>query len=242
MEQVDILAVAAHPDDVELACGGTLILAARRGLRVAIADLTAGEAATRGTAEIRLREAAEAARRLGIAGRVCLGLPDTRVGETPEQEDRVVTLLRTARPRLLLLPYPTDRHPDHAGAARLVERAAFLARLPGRGEGAPHAVGRLLHYCGHHPFAPDVVVDVGAVWAQRMHALHAHASQFDPDGGPPTALSDGGFLRFVEARAICHGTMIGASHGEGFAMAGPVGLAGLDALLPGAGAGYRSFA
>ena len=242
MKTLDILAIGAHPDDVEIGCGGSLILAVRNGLQVGIADLSAGEAATRGTPEVREREAAEAARRLGIAERTCLGLPDTRIGETPEQIEAVVALLRAARPRILLLPYPQDRHPDHAAAARLIERAAFLARLKGQGSAKPHAVGRMLHYGGHHPFAPSVVIDVSAVWPQRMHALLAHASQFEPDPAAPTALSDGSFLRFVEARAICLGAMIGAAHGEGFAMAGPVGLAGLDLLLPSdARRGYGNF-
>lgn len=244
---VDLLALSTHPDDVELACGGTLILAVRAGLKVAIADLTAGEAATRGTPAIRRAEAAEAARRLGIDWRTCLGLPDGQVGETPGQVEAIVDLLRSARPRILLAPYRQDRHPDHAAASRLAERAVFLARLANRGgEGAPHAVGRVLHYCGHHPFAPTVVVDVTAVWAQRMHALAAHASQFGPgvgaDDGPQTALSGGAFLRFVEARAVCHGALVGAGYGEGFAMAGPVGLAGLDSLLgPGDTSAYRNF-
>lgn len=242
MTPVDILAFSTHPDDVELACGGTLILAARAGLGVGLADLTAGEAATRGTPDLRRAEAEEAARRLGVTWRTCLGLPDGRVGETPDQADAIVRIIRTARPRIVLLPYPQDRHPDHAAAARLIERAAFLARLRGRPGESPHAVGRLLHYCGHHPFAPSVVVDVSAVWAQRMHALAAHASQFGAAGGAPTALSGGDFLRYVEARAVCHGALIGAAHGEGFAMAGPVALAGLDALLaPATPSGYRNF-
>ncbi|BBK41831.1 bacillithiol biosynthesis deacetylase BshB1 [Allostella vacuolata] len=242
MQRVDILAVSPHPDDVELACGGTLILAVRQGLSVAIADLTAGEAATRGTPEIRRAEAAEAARRLGIAQRVCLDLPDSRVGETPGQVEPVVALIRAARPRILLLPYPQDRHPDHAAAARLVERAAFLARLARHGSGRPHAVERLLHYCGHHPATPSVVIDVSAVWAERMHALRAHASQFEAGDGAATALNDGSFLRFVEARAVCHGALIGAAYGEGFMLAGPVGLDGLGPLLRDRPATYGNFA
>ncbi|BBK32110.1 bacillithiol biosynthesis deacetylase BshB1 [Stella humosa] len=243
MTPVDILAISTHPDDVELACGGTLILAVRQGLRVGLADLSAGEAATRGTPALRREEAAEAARRLGVAWRCCLDLPDGRIGDTPEQVEPVIALLRQARPRILLLPYPQDRHPDHAAAARLVERAAFLARLKGHGAGAPHAVNRLLHYCGHHPFQPAIVIDVSTVWEERMAALLAHASQFESGTGSPTALSDGSFLRFVEARAVCHGAMIGVAHGEGFAMSGPVGLSGIDLLLPPAGPrAYRNFA
>ncbi|MGE0715600.1 MAG: bacillithiol biosynthesis deacetylase BshB1 [Alphaproteobacteria bacterium] len=240
MQQVDILAVSTHPDDVELACGGTLILALQQGLAVAIADLTAGEAATRGTPDIRRAEAAEAARRLGVGQRICLGLPDTRVGTDPGHEDAVVEVIRTLRPRILLAPWPEDRHPDHAAGGRLVERAAFLARIAGRGTGTPHPVGRLLRYPGHHPFMPSVVVDVTAVWPRRMHALAAHASQFDPASGAATALADGSFLRFVEARAICHGAMIGAAYGEGFALAGPARVERLDSLLP-SGA-YGNFA
>lgn len=238
MPPVDLLAISTHPDDVELGCGGTLILAARRGLRVGIADLSRGEAATRGTPAVRAREAVAAAALLGVVARTCLDLPDTRIGMEAGQVDAVVALIRAARPRILLAPYPEDRHPDHAAAARLVERAAFLARLGGQGAGQPHAIAHLVRYAGHHPFQPGFVVDVSAVWPQRMRAVLAHASQFAGGDDPPTALAGGDFLRFVEARAVCHGALIGVAHGEGFVMAGPVGLAGLDALVP--PAGYRN--
>ncbi len=133
----DILAIAAHRDDVEQTCGGTLLRMASRGLRTAILDLTHGEAGTRGSAEERAREAAEAARLLGVSSRQALDLPDGAVENTLENRIKIVRVLRQVRPRVVILPYWQARHPDHAATAPLGYEACFLAGLAKIGTGTP---------------------------------------------------------------------------------------------------------
>ena len=186
MTGIDVLAVGAHPDDVEVGCGGVLALCTRSGMRVAIADLTGGELGTQGTPELREEEARRAADVLGVTTRVNLGLPDGGVGTDPAQRSAVVTLLRTLRPRLVLAPYHLDdRHPDHAAAGRLMRDACFLGGVARWGEGEPHRPVRLHHYMLHHVFEPTYVVDVTPVWEQRTAAVAAFASQFAASAGGP---------------------------------------------------------
>lgn len=236
---VDVLALSPHPDDAEIGCAGLLLLARRQGLGTAILDLSEGELATRGNPARRAAEKALAAERLGLVSRESLGLPDTAIGSTPAHEAALAAALRRLRPRLLLAPWREDRHPDHVAAARLAERAVFLAGLAKHGSGSPHRVGRVLHYPIHAPVVPNLVVDVTAVWPERRAVLEAYRSQFFAAGdGAPTPLSDGGFLELVEARARHYGATIGARHGEPYLCAGPLGIATVESLLGGsAGAG-----
>lgn len=238
-QHLDILAIAPHPDDAEIACGGSLALARQKGLGVAILDLTRGEASSRGDPLRRRREAEEAALRLGGIHRYGLDLPDTRLGTEPGHAEAIVPLLRRLRPRILLIPDGVDRHPDHAAASALARRAVFLAGLARHGDGLPHRVDMVAAYAIHHPVTPSFVIDVSAVWPQRMHALAAYASQFGDGEGPATPLQGGDFLRAIEARAISHGALIGARYGEAFRLDGPVGLAGLEALLQPRTSAYR---
>ena len=220
---VDILAFGAHPDDAEIGCGATLALSADRGLRVAVVDLTAGERATRGTVSSRAEEAERAAAILGLCQRRCLGLPDGDVGGAGEAgRQAVVAVLRDLRPTVVLSPFPADRHPDHAAAARLVEEACFWAGVGEKDGNAPHRPRQLYHYMIHHAFQPSLVVDASPGWSRKIEAVQAYVSQFDPNFGAATALSDGRFLRHIEARAIWFGGMIGADYGEPFACKGPV--------------------
>jgi bacillithiol biosynthesis deacetylase BshB1 len=241
----DVLAIGAHPDDVEVGCGGVLALCTRDGLGVAIADLTAGELGTRGTPALREEEARRAADVLGVPTRVGLGLPDGGVGTDPEHRDAVVGLLRDLRPRLVLAPYHLDdRHPDHAAAGRLVREACFLAGVAKWGDGEPHRPARLHHYMLHSVFEPTYVVDVTAVWEQRTAAVAAFESQFSVGGGERrTAIDGGGFLELLAARALVFGAMIGAGRGEPFHCVGPVGLDRLPDVTAGPAAEpvYRSF-
>ncbi|MCG3206509.1 MAG: N-acetyl-alpha-D-glucosaminyl L-malate deacetylase 1 [Anaerolineae bacterium] len=223
---IDILAFSPHPDDVELGCGGSLILAVNQGLRVAVADLTAAEMSSRGTPGQRAAETTAAAELLGLSARVNLGLPDTQIGADPAHRLAVIELIRAARPRLVLAPHWQDRHPDHEAAGALIRDACFYAGVGKVGRGVPHRPQQVFYYMIHTPFEPSFVIDVSAVWEQRMAAVRAYASQFQPDAaGPATALSRAGFLRYVEARAITYGALIGAAYGEPFAMRGPVPLA-----------------
>jgi bacillithiol biosynthesis deacetylase BshB1 len=187
---LDILAFAPHPDDAELGCGGSLILAAGQGLRVAVADLSAGEKSSRGTPEERDREKQKAAELLGLSGRFCLGLPDTEIGLDPAQRTPLIHLIRELRPRLVLAPYWEDRHPDHAAAGHLIRQACFLAGVGRVGSGQPHRPEWLYFYMLHQPFEPSFVVDVSTVWERKMAALLAYPSQFQAGGDEPmTALS-----------------------------------------------------
>lgn len=232
-ERVDILAFAAHPDDAEFGCGGSLILAADRGLRVAVADLTAGELSSRGTPERRTMETKRATALLGLAERWLIGLPDGGITGDPAQREPVIALIRSCRPRVVLAPYWEDRHPDHGAAGRLLRDACFFAGVRRIGRGAPYRPERLIHYMIHSPFEPSFVIDVTPVWERRQAALLAYASQFGGNGREAaTAISGPDFLRAMEARAIHYGAMIGARYGEPFLIRGPLGLSELP-LPPG---------
>jgi bacillithiol biosynthesis deacetylase BshB1 len=243
-EPLDVLAIAAHPDDAEVGCGGTMILASDAGLRVGVADLTLGERATRGTPGQRRDERERATDLMGLTVRLSLELPDTAVGTDPTHRDAVIRLLREQRPVVVLAPYPEDRHPDHAAAGRLVREAAFLSGVEKVGAGEPHRPARLYHYMVHHPFAPSFVIDISAVWGRKLEAMRAYESQFGTLADRPTQLAAGAFLEVAEARATFHGAMIGAERGEPFSCPGPVPLRflpGFHDLGPGGPSRYRMF-
>jgi len=221
----DVLAVGAHPDDVELGCGATLARLATARRRVGIVDLTAGELATRGTPERRAEEAAAAAGALAVHWRTCLGLPDGGLrAEDGAQLAAVVACLRAAAPRVVLLPHAGDPHPDHAAAAALTRRAAFLAgvaRWGGEGD-APPRPRLLLAYPGPRQLPSfDVVVEATATYAAKRAALAAHASQFASGGGAATHLASGYFLAAVEGRDRAAGNTVGYELGEGFTLVAP---------------------
>lgn len=237
---LDVLALAAHPDDVELSVGGTMCLLHEQGYRTGVVDLTRGELGTRGTPEGRLAEAADAAAVLGLAFRRNLGLPDGEIRNTKDAQRLVVQAVRAARPHVVLINAPDDRHPDHGDAARLGADALFasgLARLETVGEdGQPQRPWRphhVLHYMNTLEFEPTFVVDVSSVWERRLAALRAFRSQFDAtDDGPETFISTPAFLKFVEARARTYGYRIGAEYGEPLLYRhGPVGIADLVQTL-----------
>ncbi len=180
MSKLDILAIGAHPDDVELGCGGTLALAARQGRRVGILHLTRGESGTRGNAELRLAEAERAAAALGAVELAFLDCGDGALRRGQAEEDALIEVLRTWRPDLLLGPPPSDRHPDHGRAHELVAAAAFYSGLAARGSarpGPPHRPAAVFSYMQHNSFEPSFVVDVTAVWETKMAALAAYRSQ-----------------------------------------------------------------
>jgi bacillithiol biosynthesis deacetylase BshB1 len=248
---LDVLALAAHPDDVELCAGGTMCLLAEQGYRTGVVDLTRGELGTRGTPEIRAQEAARAAEILGLAVRENLGLPDGDLRNTKENQRAVIRSVRRHRPHIVLLNAPDDRHPDHGDAARLCTDALFYAGLArvetDEDDGTPQAPWRpahALHYMHAVPFEPTFVVDVSSVWDRRVAALRAFGSQFhtpdaDPADGPQTFISTPDFFAWVEARARTYGYRIGATYGEPLLYRhGPVGVSDLLATL-GRGAAQR---
>ena len=236
MSGLDALFVGAHPDDVELTSGGLAALLASHGHRVGIVDLTRGERASRGTVEERAREAAEAARALGVEGRECLGLPDTGLDRSnPAQLAAVVACLRRARPRLVGAPDRDDEHPDHVEASHLVVRACYFAGLARyEAPGERHRPERLLFALYRGDVRAQLVVDVSPVWERRRAAIAAHRSQLDPARGPSTYLTAPGFLAAIEARARNFGTLIGVVYGEGYRGRGPLAVSDARLLLSGA--------
>jgi bacillithiol biosynthesis deacetylase BshB1 len=216
---VDVLAIAAHPDDIELGCGGTLLQLKDRGKRFGIVDLTRGEMGTRGTEETRRREARRAAEILGAEFRETLDFGDGGIAGTREQELALMDVVRRERPRLVLTSYPDDRHPDHARAGRLVTDAAFFAGLRRIETAHPaHRPQQTIYFSTAYLQEPDFVVDVTPVIEIRRAAIRAFSSQFHQEKStePETLLSQTNFLESVEARARHFGFLIGVEFGEGF--------------------------
>ncbi len=214
----DVLAVAAHRDDVEQTCGGTLVRMAARGLRTAILDLTRGEAGTRGTAEDRAHEAAEAARLLGVSHREALDLPDGSIENTLESRKKIVRVLREVRPRVVILPYWQARHPDHAMVATLGYEACFLSGLKKIETGAePHRPFKIVYASLYADVRPSFVVDITPFIEQRHAALMAYKSQYanQADGSalfvPEEEIRE---RTFAEARH--YGLLAGVKYGEPF--------------------------
>lgn len=224
---VDLLAVGAHPDDAEMGCGGWILAAGAAGHRVAICDLTRGEAGTRGTAGDRAAESAESSRILGVPERVNLGMPDGRIVADLASRDALAAVLRRLSPRVVVAPPLEDHHPDHEACARIVVEATWvsgLRRYPVAGEAIPRPT--IVHWMPLAAREPDFVVDITAHWEGKLRAARCFRSQFDPDPawGPPTRLSHPDFLPALEARARVMGRLIGVRYGEGFTTRGPIPL------------------
>ena len=178
---LDLLAIAAHPDDVELTCGGTIIKMAERGHKVGVIDLTRGEMGTRGSAATRKREAAAAAQVMGLHYRGNLGIPDSNVEATRANKLKLARRIRELRPRTVILPYWSGRHPDHYNASKLGYEACFLAglkRLPIPGEA--FRPFKILYSTVYEDVRPNVVVDISRQFARRKKAILCYASQFLP--------------------------------------------------------------
>ena len=205
---LDVLAVGAHPDDVEVHVGGILARAVKKGLKAGILDLTTGDLGTRGTPGTRRQEALAAAALLG-ASRTILDLPDARFDEGEANRLAVMVQLRALRPAILILPAPEDRHPDHRRAYRLLQDAAYCAGLKNYPcPGQPWRPAAVAWVGGENPGPPDLVVDVSTEWDQRMAAFDAFGSQFTQDPSqPPTRIADPAFRRGVEGRAMHWGSL-----------------------------------
>lgn len=228
-EGLDFLVVGAHPDDAEVHLGGILALASERGLRTAILDLTAGELGTRGSAETRKMEAMDSTRILGVH-RIILDLPDGRFDESEGNRLKLMMEIRHQRPRVLLLPAPDDRHPDHRRAHRLCAEAAYYAGLRNYPcPGTPWRPEAVAWMGGENPGRPDLLVDVSEVWDRRMAAFDAFGSQFRSEpGSPPTRIAHPAFRRGVLGRAMHWGSLIMADWAEGLFCEKPVHPALLD--------------
>ncbi len=229
----DVLAVAAHRDDVEQTCGGTLLRMAARGLHTAILDLTQGEAGTRGTAEERAREAEEAARILGAGWRQALDLPDGAVENTLENRVKIVRVLRMLRPRVVILPYGQARHPDHAIVASLGYDACFLAGLEKIETGLPpHRPFKIVYASLYADVRPSFVVDITPYIEQRHAALMAYRSQYaNQSAGAGLFVAEEEIRERTLAEARHYGLLAGVRYGEPFVQK-EVGLVDDLTLLP----------
>lgn len=233
--KVDILVVAAHPDDAELGCAGTILKHISLGLRVGIVDLTRGELGTRGTPELRDQEAQQAAAILGVSFRKNLGLRDGFFANREEDQLAVVRAIRQYQPDIVLTNAEQDRHPDHGKGADLVSSACFLAGLEkistyenGIAQ-QPWRPKSIYHFVQSQFFKADIVVDISGLWGKKLEAIMAFKSQFhNPKSEEPeTFISKPGFLKLVEAHAIEFGHAIGATHGEGFTVRHQLGVKNL---------------
>jgi N-acetylglucosamine malate deacetylase 1 len=230
---VDILAIAAHRDDVEQTCGGTLLRMASRGLRTAILDLTQGEVGTRGSAEERAREAAEAAGLLGVGWRQALDLPDGSVENTFENRIKIVRVLRQIRPRVVILPYWQARHPDHSITASLGYEACFLSGLAKVETGlSPYRPYKIVYASLYADVRPSFIVDITPFIEQRHAALMAYRSQYaNQAAGSGLFVAEEEIRERTFAEARHYGLLAGVRYGEPFVQK-EVGLVDDLTLLP----------
>lgn len=230
--KVDILAFAAHPDDVELACSGTLVKHIKAGLKVAIVDLTQGDLGTRGTVEIREQEANASAAIMGLTARENLKMPDGFFEETEENLKKVIYAIRKYQPEVIFANAIDDRHPDHGRGSHLVSRASFLSglvRIETQDQGVsqkPWRAKNIYHYIQYRYIKPDFVVDVTDEWETKIQAIKAFKSQFyDPNSNEPeTLIASSQFLDYINARGVEFGSAIEVPYGEGFTVERPLSV------------------
>ena len=237
--KIDVLVFAAHPDDAELSCSGTIASLVASGKKVVIADLTQGEMGTRGTVESRKEEAAASSEILEIAERVQLYLPDTQFGISREVQIPLIQTIRRFRPEIVLCNAIEDRHPDHGRSAKLEEDACFfsgLSKIETTWGGKTQHAWRprlVLHYIQDRWIKPDLVIDITPFWEKKIASMMAYKTQFyDPSSSEPeTYISKPTFLKFVESRSREMGHVIGVEFGEGFTCARTPGIKDLTSVI-----------
>ncbi|GAA4434410.1 bacillithiol biosynthesis deacetylase BshB1 [Ravibacter arvi] len=240
--KLDILAIAVHPDDVELGCSGTLMMAVLQGKKVGIVDLTRGELGTRGTPEGRLAEAADAAALMGVPVRENVGLADGFFRNDPDHQMRIIPFIRKYSPDIVLTNAIDDRHPDHGRAGGLVADACFYSGLrkvetvgdDGKQQ-APWRPKNVFHFIQDRYIKPDFIVDISPVFERKIQAIQAFKSQFfvpsyEKDE-PQSYISTPAFLASVKARAQEMGHAVGVDYGEGFTSYRALGLKDLSVFL-----------
>jgi N-acetylglucosamine malate deacetylase 1 len=237
--KLDILAFAAHPDDVELSCAGILMKHIDMGRKAGIIDLTEGELGTRGNAPLRLKEAAEAAKIIGVEVRENLGMADGFFSNDKEHQLKIIQKIRQYRPEIVLCNAPADRHPDHGRAAQLVLESFFYAGLRKIGtimDGQPQQEWRpraVYHYIQFNNLQPAIAVDITPYMERKMQAIKAFKSQFyDPDSTePPTVISSPEYMDHIYHRAAETGRIIGVKYAEGLISARYPGVNDLFSLF-----------
>ncbi|MEM9897260.1 MAG: bacillithiol biosynthesis deacetylase BshB1 [Bacteroidota bacterium] len=237
--KLDILGITAHPDDAELSFGGTLLVHKNLGCITGIVDLTEGELGTRGTPEIRAKEAKKASEILGLSARDNLRLPDGFFENNKNNQIKVIEQIRRFQPRIVITNATYDRHPDHTRGSELVETACFLSGLreiktnwDGQRQ-SPYRPEKLYFCIQSIQHEPDLIVDISDVIETRRDAIQAFKSQFfDPDSSEPeTYISSQNFIRMLEARAIVWGQKIGVDYAEGFTTKRSIGVKNLFDLV-----------
>ena len=237
--KVDILAFAAHPDDIEISCAATICKQVASGQKVAIVDLTRGELGTRGTAETRKQEAEASSRIMGIHDRVNLGFRDGFFTHDEYHTLRIVEMIRKYQPDIVLCNSPTDRHPDHGRAGKLVVEACFysgLSKVETILDGETQKAWRpkvCYQYIQDYYLKPDFVVDVTGYEQQKIRAMKAFKTQFYDPGSkePVTPIAREDFFDFMLGRMKEMGRPIGAAYGEGFVAPRTIGVDRLDVLI-----------
>jgi len=218
--KLDLLAIAPHPDDVELTCGGTMLKMAQAGYRTGILDLTRGETGTRGTPEARLKEAARAGKILGASVRRNLGLPDAHLQVCDEHKAAIAAVIRELEPHTVILPYWKGRHPDHYTAATLGWEACFVAGLKNYGlAGEPFRPFKIIYAAAYADVRPTFAVDITAQYDRRRRAILAYTSQFRPpkrDRRSKVSLPLDELEAWMSDAARHYGRMIGVKYAEGF--------------------------
>ena len=215
---VDLLAIAAHPDDVEQTCGGTLLRAADEGYRTGVLDLTAGEMGSRGTPDTRLAEAEAAGRTMGLSLRGNMGFPDTRLVNTVEYREKLALEIRRVRPRTVILPWKEARHPDHFHACEIAFDACFLAGLKKLdADTPPHRPFKVIYSSLYANVTPTFVVDITEQFERRMEALFCYRSQYGAqDAGNDLFPEETEIRERLAAIARFYGNLIGVRYGEPF--------------------------
>ncbi|MRG44014.1 bacillithiol biosynthesis deacetylase BshB1 [Chitinophaga sp. SYP-B3965] len=230
--KLDILAIAAHPDDVELSCAGTLMVHAEQGMKVGIVDLTQGELGTRGTPEGRLIEAQDACKLMGVHVRENLGLADGFFQNNKEDQLKVIRAIRKFKPEIVLANAMDDRHPDHGRGGRLIADACFLAglrKIETEDNGVPQEAWRpkqVFHFLQDRYYQPDFVIDITSVIDKKIEAIKCFKTQFlaAKDHEPQTYISSPEFFESVLYRAKMLGKMVGVAYAEGYTSAKMLGL------------------
>jgi len=233
--KLDILVIAAHPDDAELSCSGTIAAHVAMGHKVGILDLTQGEMGTRGTPEIRLRESEDSSRILGLQARENVSFRDVFFKDDESHHLEIVQILRKYRPEIVLANAVSDRHPDHGKGALVASKACFISglrKVVTQLDGVEQDIWRpknIYHYIQNNYIQPDFVVDITGHWSKKVESIKAFKSQFfDPDNTEPESfISSPEFFDFIEARAKEFGHTIGVKYGEGFTVEKMMGVKNL---------------
>ena len=223
MSELDAVFFAAHPDDAELCCGGTIAALIRSGKRIGIIDLTQGELGTRGSVKQRFAEAKKASGILGITIRENLKIPDGNIQNTPANRTKIIKAIRKYRPKIIFFPHHYDRHPDHFNTHILVKEAAFYSGLKGiktAGQTA-YRPARNIYYMQTYTFEPNFIFDISETFGLKMDAVKCYSTQFytgENSGSkqPETFISSKGFLEYIEARCRFYGFQAGVKFGEAF--------------------------